>query len=308
MVLPICLALVWALGASPDVPQAVQAETRSEHQGLAFRIELAKTSYVLYEPMSVRVRVVNQGTTPIATTVLQNPRPPYLEVFVTNREGQASGVRRGARVNVAMVVRPLEPGIELSEDVEVHWNAATKDWAFPAAGEYQVHARLFAGFEEMPYMESNRIRVTVKRPEGVDTEAIASFESEKEFARLLQDGPPGYCRGRTGSTCYEDIERFLRDFGTSAYAPIVTWNLAESIDAGLIDGPPGKQTAIVLLRRFLEKWPADATAPRVMYSLAFKLEHAGHSRDAAALVQEFKRKYPDRKKLIASLQSNLGLD
>jgi hypothetical protein len=59
------------------------------------------------------------------------------------------------------------------------------EWSYGRAGlsrnrKYQ-DATLFVGYEDAPYVESNRVTLELKAPSAVDADAISSFSSEEHL-------------------------------------------------------------------------------------------------------------------------------
>ena len=73
---------------------------------------------------------------------------------------------------------------------------------------------------------------------------------------------------------------------------------------GRLGVEPQYDLAVGLYQLFLERWPEHPNAPRVMYGLATTLDRAGRFGEAAEVILEFERKFPEEEEKAASLRTN----
>lgn len=299
---------VWfAMATAVTGNNAAPPQQRSDLRALIFTATVTKSSFVLYEPVTVQYRVANPTATSINATVLMRESPPFIEFTITGPDGGTQKyLPRGIDCKTVVGGGLEKPGSVKVSEAELDWNRASSNWAFPVPGKYRIDAKKWVGNDPDPvYLEARPIEIEVKEPSGVDAEAIKSFASKDDFLRLIRDGASEYCDGRTGPACFEELDGFLRTNLASSYAPGLIWNLAESVATGLIKVTPREDLAVGLFKQFLTQWPTHPNAPRVMYSLALVLDKAGRHQEAMDVMQGFERTFPEQKGRAEQLQNNL---
>jgi len=292
--LMLAAALVLGATATPvDLPSGSTTK-------LVLTLEAYRTSVVLYEPITLVYRLKN----PTQDVIKSNVSFTGIEFVVTSPEGKSTTHPRGGPVaNVILKEVAHEPGSVMVSEGELAWRG--EDGPFPVPGAYEVHARVYAGNRPTPvYLESDPVRIEVRQPSNADSKAIASFASESDFKRLLRGGATAYCEGRDGPECFDELERFLNEHSDSAYAPTVTWDLASAVANGRLGVQSGIEIAVRLYKSFLKQWPDHPNAPKVMYGLALALDKAGRSGEAAEVIREFERKFPEQKEKARLLRTN----
>jgi len=265
-------------------------------QNLVLKIELGKERYLLYEPVTVRYSVENPTASQIVAGVVMHDSTGHLELSITNQAGETwrYAGRGAANVVVPQTLHP--PGSVMLSETDLSWNARATDWAFPSPGVYGIQAKMWAGSDrgKAVVLTSNTVEIHVVTPSGKDAEAI-EFLGRDAFLLLQKDGPWGFCEGREGPGCFEELRTFLRRYSISAYAPSIVWHLGAAVEHGLVELTPKEQQAIELYRMFLGEWPTHPNAPRVMYGLALLLNESGRHREASDLRAEFERMFPEQK-------------
>jgi hypothetical protein len=267
---------------------------------LVLTIDAYKNAIVLYEPVSVTIKLKN----PTEEMITSNVRIGGIEYFITGPDGKTK-TYHGREALADGILREVthEPGSTVFSEDDLGWKG--RESVFPVPGEYEIRARVYAGDRPTPlYLESNRLRIEVRQPTGANAEAIATFPSEAEFKRLLRDGATAYCEGDHGPACFEQLARFVDEHRSSAYAPGITRNLADAIASGHSGVQSGYDVAVRLYKAFLKQWPTHPNAPSVMYCLAMTLDKAGRSNEATEAILEFEKKFPERKEMTRSLRTN----
>jgi hypothetical protein len=188
------------------------------------------------------------------------------------------------------------PGMHIAADVHIGGSRIR------SPGRYQILARVFV--DTKSHIESNTLQVEVLAPSAVDRQLIASLASEDAFVRLLREGPTSYCGDSSAQNCFERLDHALVQFPESAYAPSLTWDLAEAVTSGVLPVPSRYEVAVGLFRRFLERWPNHPSAPTVMARMAMVLDGAGRYAEARSTIQEFVTRFPEEKEKIESLRVN----
>jgi tetratricopeptide repeat protein len=269
---------------------------------LLLRIEVPKRVVALYETVQVNYSVRNPTDQTITATVEMRYSQHAIKFSITDPEGNTEPYFAG----------PFEDGV-LSDTVHLPGSVLNSETemgvaAFPKPGKYTIHATMGVGVDSGPaILKAEPVEIEVKAPGGSEAQAMEFFSSREEFLRLIQRGPRVYCEEKETSAprCFEELSRFLQQSSDSAYAPWIAWSLAETIASGGLKVVPRYDSAIGLLRRFLEKWPDHPAAPRVMYNLAFVLHDAGRKEEAIETIDAFEKKYPNRPDLVELLRGNL---
>jgi len=229
-----------AVSISPDVSAQLPPSDRIE---LVLRIQDYKQSYVLYEPVVVRCHVENPTAKAIRATAELSDGPASITISITRPDGTTQTYRGRGAVEKPVVEELQEPGMAKVAHIDLDWNSAANDWAFPVTGSYRVVARLCVGKVPDPvYIESNTITIDVHEPWNMDAQFIESFATKDEFARLLREGAAVYCLPKNGPECFDAIERRLIENPTSVYTPILAKDLADAVAKGLIAVTPQQRS------------------------------------------------------------------
>ena len=255
---------------------------------LELTLKAYKNAVVLYEPITLVYRVTN----PTKDVITSSVNLIGIEFVVTAPDGKRKTQHRdGIIADVVLNDVAHEPGSVMISESDLAWRGA--NGPLPIPGSYEIRARVYAGTRPTPvYLES------------VDSKAIASFASEADFKRLLGAGPRAYCEGRNGPACFEELKRFVDEHGKSSYAPTITWRLADAVANGRVGVEPQGDSAVSLYRQFLRNWPEHPNASKVMYGLVMALDKAGRSGEAAEVIREFEKKFPEQKEKAKSLRTN----
>jgi hypothetical protein len=298
------LMLVVGFGSLGTVVESSDETLSVSRSDLVLSIEVDSNQLQLFEPVTVIYRVTNPTTETITANVVMLQAAGRIEFRVTGPDGETTPYQGSRTLSVVGRETQHEPGSILVSEADLDRNSTHR--MFPNPGTYQIQARMRIGPQPVPvWLESNSVEIQFNEPSGINAEAIQFFSDEDEFLRLLRGGAWAYCRKRGGSSCYQEISTFIKDYSASVYAPQITWNLAEAIAHGGIDVTPKFDLAIETYQYFLTEWPDHPSAARVMYGLAFTLRDAGETDEAARVAAEYAARFPDDTDRISSLISHL---
>jgi hypothetical protein len=125
--------------------------------------------------------------------------------------------------------------------------------------------------------------------------------SPERLIALLRGGPPNYCDEVQDEECLEHLMALLTSSPDSAYAPFVSYSLADSLRRGSLKVQAGKEKSINLLNDFLQQWPAHPRAHDAMAILTWELYGTGKVKESQQMLARFANTYPERKAQIARL-------
>jgi hypothetical protein len=121
-----------------------------------------------------RIRVVNRGEAPLATSARLNLMEGDLALTVQDPDGQTRTIK-GWQADTALRRATLEPGDEIVNGINLLSTDAGP--VFPAPGSYELTAE-FTFSPQQPPVRSDPVVVSARLPES---------DGEREVARLLQD-------------------------------------------------------------------------------------------------------------------------
>ncbi len=273
--------------------------------------ETGKKAFALYEPVVITYSVVNPTNEVIRGIVRMAVENRRIDFSITDPQGMTHPYQSGEIADGVLLERDFPPGLVGISEVEMIWNAATREFSFPGPGRYTIRARMSVGSAlskdsiQSSYLTAAPIEIVVTDPSGVDLEAMRFFSSVEDFKRLVRYGAGEYCKGTPAVECFDQLSSFLHQHPDSAYTPEILWDLAESVATGMLDVSPRSQTAIDLYSTFLRRWNNHPAAPRVMYRLAMALDAAGRKQEAVDLVGRFETTFPGRQDLLDQMRMNI---
>jgi CheY-like chemotaxis protein len=121
-----------------------------------------------------RIRVINRGKVPLATSARLNLMEGDLALIVQGPDGQTRTIK-GWQADTALRRTTLEPGEEIVNGINLLSTDA--DRVFPASGRYELTAE-FTFSPQQRAMRSDPVVVSARLPESDD---------EREVARMLLD-------------------------------------------------------------------------------------------------------------------------
>jgi hypothetical protein len=186
-----------------DVPRATTAEQLgNDPLVLIVRTRPERSLFTFAEPVSVELKLKNQGTTPFSVPDLLNPEFGITTLFIRDPRGEVHRYRPLFKLCGEPRMKVLEPGESLYESVFLAYGAG--GFYFQEPGEYQVWAVYEAGALRL---RSNALRIRVSFPQKASDEEMALLAYEKEQGQVL------YMRGAPHLTAATDqlrevVERF----------------------------------------------------------------------------------------------------
>ncbi len=293
LMLACCLQLwLMPVAVNPASPDAAHARS------LRLTIETHKDHFVLYEPVIVSYSIENPLSRPVRAIISLNYRQHAIEFTITSPAEVTTKYFGGGFADGVQVDQLHPAGFLGLERMEMVWNEETLNWAFPEPGKYVLRARMFVGDYPQPvYIEAAPRALEVTEPTGRNAEAIEYFESKDDFQSLIRRGAAGYCRGKPGPACFEELARFLHQYSDSAYAPMIARNLA-----GHLPVTPRVELGIQLLGEFMAKWSSHPHAPDVLYRLASALHEDGRHAEAATILRRLEKEYPMERNLLKAIR------
>ena len=152
---------------------AVQSSPQSSAPDLLVTLDV-REPVVVGLSVFARIRVVNCGQAPLATSARLNLMEGDLALIVHGPDGQTRTIK-GWQADTALRRATLEPEEEIVNGLNLLSTDAGP--VFPAPGSYQLTAE-FTFSPQQPPVRSDSVVVSARLPESDD---------EREVARLLQD-------------------------------------------------------------------------------------------------------------------------
>jgi hypothetical protein len=182
----------------------------------------ANRTYILGQPVSLRVSLRNSSTREISLVAQLAPRYGNLIIEVSE-DGKLFKKYLGPGWGTADTYSPpkrLAPSQEISEIVTLLWNRpipgtsdqVSTDFVFPHSGMYWLRARLI---DKEPIGQSNVIQISVNSPVGEDAPVWDAIRSAPQLAYFIQSP-----RGDSSSEKAK-LEAILQQHATSTYAPYI---------------------------------------------------------------------------------------
>lgn len=214
LVLAAAAALGWGLGLLQPQPKAP----------LELKLSAGKESFLIGEPVLIIQGLGNQSDKELNVDVTAGPERFQYQIAAGDGPFQPykSLVAEVLRfLRISSVVITLKPGEKREDSGFMLFNAATNDYAFPAAGIYRIKSEFFYDPQDRSKkVESNVLEIKVVAPEReVDQKALKFIienqlkpflnPSEAEFAVFEQDV----------NKILLQLKELLKQFPESAYAP-----------------------------------------------------------------------------------------
>lgn len=258
--------------------KASMAETLPTRSELELRLSMPKQSFVLYEPVTVNYVVSNPTSHAIAASLAIDPSSQKVRFFIRSAGESEQKYSGGAIKDVAVADTLLGAGRFLASTIDLRWNNATDEWAFPKPGRYEISATLWVGGKPRSvYLQSNTLQVEIIEPGGCDARMVEYFSSREDFLGIMHFGPENYCQNRDHSSCVEELKTAIDRSECSAYSPYILYRLASAIANELIKVNSKDAAAADLFDAFLLKWPTHPYAWKAQYGRSLALQRGGHS-------------------------------
>jgi hypothetical protein len=303
-------ALVAALilvGQLDDVPAA--GGNQVPEADLIVKASCDKKAYSLGEPVFVSYSVSNASSAPVRANIDLDYASGFVTFEVLDSNDHRRKIESPVLQETGISEMILEPGLEISGNVQLSWGPTPLGRPFPQSGRYGLTVKVSVGLVGgAVVLSSPSIEIEVHEPSGPDVKAVKFFDSREDFFHLLETGPEEYCNGAAiPKACLDRLLDFLHENPQSNYVPLLHLWIAEAVLDRWLDLPERQELGITMLNDYWQKWPQNGLTPHVMFRLGTLLYHAGRRADAIALQEEFARRYPDKKVMLENLRKNLRM-
>lgn len=253
-----------------DLPRATTGEQlQKDPLALYVRTRPERYLFAFAEPVSVELKLKNQGPAPITVPDMLNPEFGMTTLFIRDPRDQVRAYRPLFKLCGEPHTKELAPGESLYESVFLAFGAA--GFYFQEPGEYQVWAVYEAGGLRL---RSNPLRIRVAFPHRAGDEHMALLAFDKEQGQVL------YMRGAPHLTAGTgQLREVVQRYPTSSLARYIHLCLGEAqakpfkdIVSGQILPPDLEQAARELERaRALPARAKRSTLDNITYGQAVDL-------------------------------------
>lgn len=237
--------LLIAVGAVCFITEAAGGQERRNLQ-LMFRADSA--SYVLGEPVTLQVAVVNASTTLALIPDGADVWVGHVEVLIAFEDGgyrKYRGPGWGRRDVFGTGLRTLRPGQAHTTQATILYNHGVDSdhlneqraqeirerfletgYAFPLPGRYRIKA-LFHDHRFVHSIESAPIEIAVGEPAGVDRDVWEVLKTDPDYGYFIQSGgPKGHPTAPRNIKMVETLEKIANDQPMSRYTEAINRTLS----------------------------------------------------------------------------------
>lgn len=152
---------------------------------LIMRAETAKASFIIGEPVSLTVRLKNNGNEPVVIyTADLGVAYDTIQVHITSDDKNKTEYRMWSVIEPAKPSFVLKKGQSKSFTQRLHWNAATDKLAFPKQGIYQLQVTLLnlTGAKDLV---SRPVEISIKPSSKKDDSPFQELFASRHIAGVL---------------------------------------------------------------------------------------------------------------------------
>ncbi len=244
---------------------------------LRLEIGSLKPSYMVFEPVFIDISVKNEEGELLKVTPDLVLEAGNVSMFIAESGGKFVQYSPGIDLEPDRAPVVLKPSKSITARQLVLFNAATKAFAFPAAGKYRVRAILH-GYGLRPDAESNVLEVRVNAPVGREAEAMKLF-ADREVAKLVMSL-------NDDDAAASVLERLMEKYPDTTFGRYAQFYLARRHSREFLTRKPNYERAAELYRGLVEREPSFPLAAEAYFGLGQaymrigRLEEAKKSFDA----------------------------
>jgi hypothetical protein len=261
---------------------------------LTLRIEVEGPSPLPLEPITLRMKLVNETNNVIMARFLLPPEAGNVEVYTRQQDGSFERFRSsdwGMVSYLDVETKTLEPGAARQHKFRLYFAASAERpkrparYLLPRPGKYEIKAVL-QEFGSDGRIESNVLEVNVAEPTGREKEAYEFLQrfTDVGFLTRTPDNP-----GNPQDPILLKQQEFLEKFGDTRYAAPLTVALSRWY------ARQGGRTAETG-RAYLERTAQSDNLPQAEKALGLLVEQAVKAEDferARDYVRQLKERFPD---------------
>ena len=276
-------------------------------------LETQKDEYLIYEPVVVSYRLINDSGQPVQVPVSIAPSVGNVRFEIAGEEGTYRPYLTGAQILTEERTVGLEPGRAHASQLIVLTNALGKvaeanphrytgTRIFPLAETGEIHLR--ASYYHAPastWIQSDVLKLSVGEP-GAELDVVAEFSGAKDYAAAV--GADYTVRDLTEAA--QRWEQIARTHPESTYTPFVAFHVAELYLHGTGQRYPDPGRASELFTLALDHAPASFQDDCLL-ALAKSEVQAGAYDDAKASVERLLREFPDSEHRASALRLKAGI-
>lgn len=264
------------------IPFGVRAEVKGvSWEDISIQIEPAKPSFLLGEPVTVVVQLMNMGEQPVPFSTADlglEYDTSFIRISASDREE--------IEYRTWFVIEPsapsfaLAPGDRISFSQTIHWNAETDHYAFPEPGTYGISVGIYnlTGEEDLT-SESTPVRI-------IDLESAA----DREIVELMTDrAVAGFLAGvsEPDTELLTRLQKATESHPNAIFIPYIHYGFALYYSREYFERQPDLQESRSHLQQVLQlggpQHPLRANSLSLMARVAIR---EGNIADAERLVQE----------------------
>lgn len=209
--------LGWGVGRLQSQPQPKAP--------LELSLSVGKESFLVGEPVLIQQQLINQSDKELTIDLTASPNRFQTQIAAGDGPFQpytslSAKVLRFIRISSVIIT--LKPGEKREDKGFVLFNAATNDYAFPAAGSYRLKIDFFYDREDKSKkVASNVLEIKVVAPEREVDQMALKFIIDNQLKPFLNPSEATFAVFEQ-----EDVNKILlqlkelsKQFPESAYAP-----------------------------------------------------------------------------------------
>jgi len=225
----VAVGVLGVLVAAGQIPDSFAMPTDREHEEqVQLSLSTAKNTYMLGEPVLMRVAVHNTGTEPERLLLSFDDYGNYFKFRFRNEKGEVYSRGTGVSISIMGAVRERD-GFALGPD-ETRYGYRTAyrgkspggGLVFPEPGRYDMWCE-FTGWRSP--LVSNTVQITVRDPIGTDAEAFKTF-ADKSTWMLVGTQSLSRLSYEQEADAVEHWHDTLEMWPASTYAPYALFFLA----------------------------------------------------------------------------------
>jgi tetratricopeptide (TPR) repeat protein len=272
------------LAAACMTAAALPSSLDAQQAGLRLTLRSEKPSYLVAEPVLIRLELSNEGAQTVAVSPELDLETQQTSLFIAAPGGSFQQYDPGYVDEPSRPLRKLAPSQAVEHVQLVLYNSPAKEFAFPTPGAYQVKA-VVHGLGRHPDVSSNTIEVRVTAPTGRDDEALRLFRSPDVAQLVLNADEP--------ASAVEKLETLRTQFAGTTYADYAQFYLARRETQEFFSRKPDPQRAIQLFDDLVTRRPDFVLAPQALSQLGKLYSLRGDRAKALSYLQNALSRKPD---------------
>lgn len=263
---------------------------------LGLEISADRPSYLVAEPVVVRMTLTNPGPAPVSVSPELGIETQLLTMFIARGDSPFEPYRPGFVLEPSEQPVTLAPGEAIRHDQLLVFDAVLDDFVLGEAGSYRLRA-VHHGFGDRPDITSNTIELEVSTAQGGDLEAMQLFRTPRVAALAMNMGE--------SPEAVAALETLLRDHPTTLYADYARYFLARRESQEYFERKPDLARAAQLYEGLIEARPEFSLAARVHFELGhiyLRREEVARATASFNRVLEVEPSYELRRRSLSQLE------